>query len=180
MMPNTDNKLNKHRVTLRPPLPEDSSLYFRWINDKELVLHNADFKPVTRQHHDQWFNQLNTLPESCFFSIVETDSNQLIGSCSLRHLTTIDGELQIRIGDSAFHGKGYGSEAIRLLIDHGFTTLHLQRIFLHVFCRNLRAIKAYEKCGFGIDCKLENAAWVNQEWIDMYRMSIHNSLLMTS
>lgn len=64
-------------VTLRPPLPEDSKSYFNWINDRELVLHNADFKPVSWQEHERWFNHLNELPTSLFFQSLKMPLNYL-------------------------------------------------------------------------------------------------------
>ncbi|KTC95686.1 GNAT family N-acetyltransferase [Legionella erythra] len=164
-------------VTLRPPLPEDSKSYFNWINDRELVLHNADFKPVSWQEHERWFNHLNELPTSLFFSIVENATQLLIGSCSLRNIDTQQAELQIRIGEPHFHGKGYGTAAVRLLVAHGFSKLKLECIYLHVFCRNVRAIKAYEKCHFKIDSKLEKAAFIDNQYIDMFRMSVNRDLI---
>ena len=57
-------------------------------------------------------------------------------------------EFGIMIGDKTYWNRGYGTEAVRLLCQHGFNTLNLNRIFLHVFENNPRAIRAYEKAGF--------------------------------
>jgi ribosomal-protein-alanine N-acetyltransferase len=54
----------------------------------------------------------------------------------------------IGIFNPAMWGKGYGSEATRLLLAHAFDVLHLHRVDLRVLSFNQRAIACYEKCGF--------------------------------
>ena len=77
-------------------------------------------------------------------------------------------------GEASFQNKGYGSDAVRLLVSHGFNNLNLKRIFLHVFCTNTRAIKAYLKCGFQIEGVLKKAAFIAGEYIDVNSMAIIN------
>ena len=57
-------------------------------------------------------------------------------------------ELSIGIGDQSNRGKGYGSEAMRLIIDYAFFELNLHRIQLTVFDYNQQAIALYERLGF--------------------------------
>lgn len=56
-------------------------------------------------------------------------------------------ELSIVI-KAAYRGKGYGSCAIKKLIDIGFEELGLNRIWLRVLEHNTRAIKCYKRVGF--------------------------------
>ncbi|MNL60802.1 Acetyltransferase (GNAT) family protein [compost metagenome] len=58
------------------------------------------------------------------------------------------GTLRILIGAHDCWGKGYGTEAVRLLVTHGFERLKLREIVLGVFDFNVRAIRSYEKVGF--------------------------------
>ena len=44
--------------------------------------------------------------------------------------------------------KGFGVQALMLLLEFGFLNLKLENIYLNVFASNIRAIKAYEKCLF--------------------------------
>jgi RimJ/RimL family protein N-acetyltransferase len=52
------------------------------------------------------------------------------------------------IGDKEFQNRGYGQEAIRLLLDYAFNLLNLNSVMLGTFAYNLRAIAAYKKVGF--------------------------------
>lgn len=161
-------------VNLRAMMEADSPHYFRWINDKELVQFNAPFKPVSEAQHDQWFASVGNDPRIVVFSIVENKSDILIGSCSLRHIDLLHqhAELQIRIGEMEYHNRGYGTEAVNLLVEHGFYDLNLSRIYLHVFADNERAIRSYEKCGFEWEGTLRNAVFIDGEFKNIHLMAI--------
>jgi RimJ/RimL family protein N-acetyltransferase len=59
--------------------------------------------------------------------------------------------LTIFIGDHACWGRGYGTEAINLLLLEAFNRMNLHRVELHVFGFNVRAIRSYEKVGFIVE-----------------------------
>lgn len=164
------------QIILRSLLEEDSEHYFRWINDRQLVNHNANYKPVSEFEHEKWFNTVNFSQDTKTFSIVENKHFKLIGSCSLRAINHIhrNAELQIRIGEYDFQNKGLGTEAINLLVDFGFNDLNLKRIYLHVFSDNFPAIRAYEKCDFQYEGLLRKAAFINGKYIDINIMSVIN------
>jgi RimJ/RimL family protein N-acetyltransferase len=160
-------------VSLRTVLKNDSDSYFKWINDKELVLNNGNYKPISKEDHDAWFKKMLLEQDERTFSIVENKHEHLIGTCSLRNinLTHQNAELQIRIGERDYQNRGLGTETINLLVEYGFTQLNLKRIFLHVFSHNIRAIKAYEKCLFDYEGTLRKSACINGQFIDVNIMA---------
>ena len=162
------------KITLRTLRQEDSSSYFKWINNKALVLYNANYRPISLSEHETWFNNVILDSNKCIFSIIENQNKTLIGTCSLNNIdpTHHNAELQIRIGEAAYQNQGLGCNAVKLLVEYGQKTLELQRIYLHVFCSNTRAIRAYEKCGFISEGTLRQAACINGEYINMKLMSI--------
>ena len=84
------------------------------------------------------------------FSIVTLENDKLIGNISLEDIDYVmrTGTLGIFIGDIEARSKGYGTEAIRLILDFGFHYLNLHNIKLNVFEFNKRAIACYNRCGF--------------------------------
>jgi RimJ/RimL family protein N-acetyltransferase len=80
--------------------------------------------------------------------------------------------LAVEIFDPALWNRGLGSEAIRLVLGHGFGAVGLHRIELQVLSYNERAIRAYEKCGFVREGVVRECRRVNGEWIDDLSMSI--------
>jgi RimJ/RimL family protein N-acetyltransferase len=99
---------------------------------------------------------------------------KLIGSCGFFNLDQHNrsSEFGIMIGDKDYWDQGYGTEAVRLLCQHGFKTLNLHRIYLRVFETNPRAIRAYEKCGFIHEGRQRQAEFRDGKYIDVIVMSL--------
>jgi len=65
-------------------------------------------------------------------------------------------ELGIYIGDTNYHGRGFGKQALILILNEAFSNLNLDKVYLKVTESNLRAIKLYESLGFVCEGKLKN------------------------
>ena len=104
---------------------------------------------------------------------IEADG-MLIGQCALFNFNHVarTAELGITIGDKAYWGRGYGSEAIGVLIDYGFRHHNLHRVYLSVNGNNARAIGAYTRCGFVEEGRLRSHVWSNGGSIDLVYMGI--------
>jgi RimJ/RimL family protein N-acetyltransferase len=87
-----------------------------------------------------------------FFAIYDRATHEAIGWCNLRDIDLFHetAELGILIGNPDFRGRGYGSEAVMLLVDYGFTAFGLSNIMLDTTAYNDRAINAYQKAGFKV------------------------------
>ena len=82
------------------------------------------------------------------------------------------GTCGIFIGDKNEQGKGYGTEAMKLLLGYGFNTLNLNRLDLKVNDFNSRAIKCYQNLGFVEEGRMREASFVNGKYHDQILMSI--------
>ena len=91
----------------------------------------------------------NTNAEATF-SIIDMKKEKMIGVVGIENIDHIKrkGTLGIFIGDKDYRGNGYGTEALRLVLDFGFNYLNLNNIKLDVLEFNKRAISCYKKCGF--------------------------------
>jgi RimJ/RimL family protein N-acetyltransferase len=81
-------------------------------------------------------------------------------------------EVGIVIGEKDYWNKGYGSEAMQLMLKHGFETLNLHRIWLRVYGFNTRAIRAYEKSGFVHEGRKREASFIQGKYHDVLIMSV--------
>lgn len=99
---------------------------------------------------------------------------ELIGFCGLngRAPFAATAELGITIGNRAYWGRGYGREAVGLLVDYGFELLNLRRIYLRVHARNERAIRAYRACGFVEEGRLRQHVWSDGAYDDLLYMGV--------
>jgi RimJ/RimL family protein N-acetyltransferase len=163
------------RVVLRKHAPENVSAFRRWYADPEVArLARYQDAPMRLDEIDRFF-QLRALgAESMTMAIHDRDTDRLIGSCAFSQLDGENGSAMyhITIGEKDTWGRGYGTEATRLMLDHAFGTLGLHRIALTVFEFNERAIRAYRRCGFQIEGRARESIWRDGRWWDELAMSV--------
>ena len=87
------------------------------------------------------------------FSVRTLEEDKLIGSVSLwvNSWTHSEAWVGIVIGERDYWGKGYGTDAMRLIVQYGFIEANLRRISLALHSYNPRALKSYEKVGFKME-----------------------------
>jgi len=126
----------------------------RWARDSEYIrLTESDPAiPLTTKVTLKWIEKLQEQdpPKVYVFGIRTLDGDCLIGDVGLGGIRWAHGDcnLGIGLGDRQDWGKGYGTDAMRLILRYAFTELNLQRVSLDVYAYNPRAIRCYEKAGF--------------------------------
>ena len=134
------------------PFPEDQiEAFHRWHNDYD-TLRTFEYlpKPLTLASARQQYEELVAQSDCDLFAVYENAGWRLIGLSGLMHIDPTNGtaEFGIMIGEPDARGKGYGTEATALTLDHAFLALGLGNVMLSVYEYNLAGIKAYEKVGF--------------------------------
>jgi RimJ/RimL family protein N-acetyltransferase len=169
--------LRKETVYLAPLGTEDLPILWRWINDRDLVLFNSPYRPVSEAQHGEWFERMSRASDAVTFGIRLIDGDRLIGTTQLTGIHPVhrSAELQIRIADPADRGRGLGTEAVTLLLDLAFRDLNLNRVGLHVFAANAAAVRAYEKCGFVREGLLRQAAHIDGQYVDVAVLGVLRS-----
>lgn len=159
-------------VTLSALVAEDSDLLFGWINERDLVILSAPFRPVARAEHDLWFQRIRQREDVRIFGIRE--DGRLVGTCQLHSIHPVhrSAELQIRIGEPDARGRGVGTMATARLLEFGFHELALHRIYLHVLATNAAACRLYERAGFRVEGRQLQAACIEGVWVDVVLMAI--------
>jgi RimJ/RimL family protein N-acetyltransferase len=137
-------------VALGPLRRDLLASYERWINDFQTVRTLAvPPLPVTTEAEAAWFDN-HAASDDALFTVYERATWRPIGNTGLhridyRNRTATFG---IMIGEPDCRGKGYGTEAARLMLDYAFTALGLHNVMLTVYEFNLAAQRAYQKAGF--------------------------------
>jgi len=147
-----------------------------WVNDAEIG-HFLGIKMPVSADGAQEFAQLvaSQQGKSMFsFAICLPGEQRAIGNVTLRDVDRENGdaEMAIVVSDKSLLGRGYGTDALNCLVDFGFGELRLERIHLHVFDYNPRAVRSYEKAGFRTDVVLRRARFHRGVHHDVFEMSI--------
>lgn len=165
------------RIRFRAPEREDLPIFTKWINDPEVREGLYMFLPISLVSEEKWFNKMLERPAEehpLSIEIQEGDKWKLIGNCgfmSFNHQVHT-AEVGIMIGEKDYWDQGYGTEAMQLLLHHGFKTLNLNSITLRVYENNPRAIRSYEKTGFVLDGRIRQSQFTNGKYIDTLFMSV--------
>jgi RimJ/RimL family protein N-acetyltransferase len=167
--------ISGERIFLSHILREDVLLLARWFYDLELTAYLGRVgMSFTHQQEQEWFENYTKDPAVKTFAIIVRERAQFIGSVTLMHINHQHGtaELGIAIGDKAAWGQGYGSEAVRLMTDYGFTFLGLHAIHLWHTSFNQRGHHAYLKAGYKVAGRRREAALFDGQRYDHILMDI--------
>jgi RimJ/RimL family protein N-acetyltransferase len=126
----------------------DAEQYAIWLNDQDVAKFLTLSTAVITVDNEKAI--LPSLANEHNYGIIDMQSEQLIGNVGLVNMDNIHKtcEIGIFIGNKDYWSKGYGSEALSLLINYAYQTLNLNNLMLRVYSYNERAIKCYEKIGF--------------------------------
>lgn len=135
-------------VYLAPLTKDDIPLLVAWRNQVGLkrLTGMSPFVPLQEDEFDISSHMLHKVQ----FGIRKSSDKLLLGWVGLVDIawTILAAELSIYLGNRDQFGRGYGTEAIHLILDYGFNELNLHRIQLEVVDYNQRAINTYKKIGF--------------------------------
>lgn len=140
------------RIRLAPLTSLDTALIARWQQDSYYLRHlDANIAyPKSESQVGEWIREGQRGREHFLFGIRVLPMDDLIGFIELSDVmwSHRNSWLTIAIGDAEYRGRGYGSEAMSLILEFAFRELNLHRVQLTVFSYNTPAIRLYEKLGF--------------------------------
>jgi RimJ/RimL family protein N-acetyltransferase len=150
----------------------DVEKFTEWLNDLEITKYLILYPQIISIENEKGY--LEKLSKEHIYSIIDIDNNELIGNCGYGDIDHLNqtAEVGIFIGNKKYWNKGYGTEALSLLLDYGFKALNLHNISLRVYSFNERARKSYEKTGFKIIGKKREALLRGEERYDIILMDI--------
>jgi len=164
-------------VYLRAPESGDEFVFAQTVNHpapREFLFYAL---PQSVQHYQdtvkKWMEDHHTI----VLTICTADPDEPIGLSAFFRIDWVSrmATYYIAIADPKNWSRGFGKEVTQLMLDYGFNTLNLNRIQLHVSCKNDRAIKVYQQLGFQNEGTLRQAMYHDKQYIDFLLMSILRS-----
>lgn len=145
------NNIYEGNLTYLVPIQtKDTSLIIKWRNREFVRKMFIKQELITVETHKKWFETMIETGKAKQFIVYTKNEKRPIGSFFLKNIDMINGEAEYGnfIGEEEYLGKGYGTDAGKVLVKYAMTVLNLDRVYLRVLKKNKRAINAYKKIGF--------------------------------
>ncbi len=158
------------KVGLRPTEEGDHALDHTWMNHPE-VWRYMDYE-VPYSMADVKEDLERARQEGHPFTIVVGE--RPIGRIGLNQFRRRDRicSLYMFIGEPAYWGAGYASDAVMALLSYAFDRFDLYQVELWTLADNNRALAMYERCGFIEEARLRQRSWKQGRWVDRVVMSV--------
>ena len=130
------------------------------------------------ENYNEWYEEIQKLlKENVNIRLgIFMNDGTVIGDVALQSIDNKNRSCSVGIGIAKMEnrGKGYGTEAIKLILDYGFFNVGMERITADTLEINLPAQKAIEKLGFVLEGRARNAIYFRGKQYD----ELHYSLLV--
>lgn len=163
-------------VRLREYQKEDINQILAYINDPEVkrLLHPGTPYLYTLQDEEKWLENNSATKELYSFAIETLSDRKYLGGCGLNNIDWKNSvaTVGIFIGDKDYWSKGYGTDAMNILVKFIFEQMNINKVKLNVFSFNERAVKSYEKVGFKKEGILRQEVFRDGKYYDDIVMGI--------
>lgn len=169
-------KLVGTNVSLGPIDKSDSKLWTEWLNDIEVSLPLGDeaYNTINELNQSNLIETFTNNNDLHVFTIIKNLEDKKIGRCIIFNMDRVNRHAMVGIfiGHKGNWNKGYGTEAMKLLLDYCFNFINLNSVMLGVMEFNKGAIKSYEKVGFKEIGRRRQARIVGNRKFDVIFMDI--------
>jgi diamine N-acetyltransferase len=166
--------LSGERTYLRPIEPDDVALFYRWVNDPETRGLIGETRPSTYADTLAFYEKIQKEADRVWLAVVLRETGQVIGETGLLRMCpawrTTDWSLII--GEKSARGRGYGTEAARLMLDYAFGTQNFHRVAIGVVGFNSGALRFYERLGFQREGVQRQGYYFDHRYHDFVMMSL--------
>jgi RimJ/RimL family protein N-acetyltransferase len=127
----------------------------------------------TREQIDRWCATISEQPDRIDLAITANGSDEYLGEIVLNDIDEALGSANLRlVMRPAYRGRGYGTEAIELVLGLAFDGIGLHRVELDVLSINARAYSLYENIGFRVEGRRRDAYRDGEGWCDAIIMAM--------
>jgi RimJ/RimL family protein N-acetyltransferase len=162
------------RVYLRPLENADATQLQQWINDPDVTRYLSVYRPMKLEDEQQFIERANAGGESLAFGVALKSDDRLLGTAGLQRIDwkNRSAGFGISLGVPDEWGKGYGTEATRLVVQVAFERLNLHRVWLVVYEFNERGRRCYERAGFQQEGVMRDYHFADGRYWDAQLMAV--------
>ncbi|WP_188357388.1 GNAT family N-acetyltransferase [Leuconostoc falkenbergense] len=142
---------------------------WQWDENFLSTLTSDMIHPYTANDWEKIFLENTDSSENVAFTIRKTNDDSLVGYVTLTDISVRNHSCELGIGFPKAEDRsiGYGTEAMKLILDYGFNNLNMHKIKLSVYPFNTGAVKAYTKVGFVKEGTAKDEIFYDGKWVDI-------------
>lgn len=160
-------------VRLRPIEPRDADGMWELVNDPQSRRVTGTLTTFTREQIERWCADAHKAEGRIDFAVTAGGADEYLGEIVLSDIDELNGSGSLRLSlRPGSRGRGYGTEAIDLVLGLAFGGYGLHRVGLDVLAINPRAQALYEGVGFVVEGRLREAYRDGDRWCDGVVMGI--------
>jgi [ribosomal protein S5]-alanine N-acetyltransferase len=158
------------RLILRDFLPGDFEAFFAATNDPEYQKYYSEVE-ATRSFYQELFDRIlsgtKEIRRTKYQLAICLPEGELIGTCGVRIEDTDNRQASFGCAISRMvWGKGYAYEACRSLLDFGFSSLPIHRVYAETISENSRARTLAERLGMRLEAVMKHTRYFKGRWWD--------------
>ena len=162
------------KTILRNIKKEDLKILRDWRNSSGIRDFNTQYILLNIKNQNCWYDSISRKNSERKMFMILDKQNKRIGICGLIHIDkeNRNSDVAIIIGKKDIHGKGFGSDSLRTLLNYGFKELKMHRIGAEILEFNKKSISFFEKLNFKYEAELKRNLWRNGRWYNTLVYSI--------
>lgn len=165
--------LDGPRIRLMPLGPEHLDDVWSGLDDAENLRLTGTRAEFTEEVIAAHLARIGAAPDRADWAILDRTTDRFLGEIVLNELDADNASMNTRIALAPGQpGRGYGTEAMTVVLDHAFAEVRLHRVQLDVYAFNPRALRSYEKAGFVVEGRQRDTLFWDGEWTDSILMSV--------
>lgn len=169
-------------ISLRAIEPKDIDLLYKWENDASLWLVSGTVAPFSKHVLQQYLENahLDIYSARQLRLVIDIHDAGNLTSVGLIDLFDFDPQhkragVGILLADDIHRGKGFASEALKILVEYCFSTLHLHQLYCNITTDNVTSLKLFEQNGFVIAGNKKEWIFDGTVWLDEYMLQLINA-----
>ena len=146
-----------YKIGIRAIEKSDLSVIQQWRNDESLRRYFREYRDFSMTQKENWYNSMIADNRFEMFIIEDLDSRKPIGVTGLTYIDWVNrhADVHFYIGkDSLWIDDDYSPTAIRLILDYGFNTLNLNKLWAEIYEIDNKKLNFFKSLGFKIDASL--------------------------
>ncbi len=165
-------------VGLRAIERADLPALLEWRNQPELRQYFREYRELSREHQDNWYERILDDPSNLMFAIIKLENNTIIGACGLCYIDwkNRNAEVSIYIGEDLLYvDEKYAPDALDVLVEYAFNELCLHRLWVEVFDFDLKKKSLFINFGFQFEGRHCQKYWTKKQWHDSLYYGLLNA-----